>query len=115
MNLFVLFTAIPIVSNVFIFICGVYRCYDSELQANEMAEMEEQRATRSLFVQDLLVSTLESVTSARPDELLPSEDQTLLSTASAISDTPGEDEVNNDRLADDLELISLDDAEENKL
>ena len=94
----------------------ICRCYDSELQENEKSELEERRANRSLFVQDLLVSTLESVKYARPEELLPMDDQNLLSTASAVSDTPEGEEAGNEqsKLAD-VELINLDDVDRKEL
>lgn len=99
------------------FIC---RCYDSELQENEKCELEERRANRSLFVQDLLVSTLESVKSARPEEWLPIDNQDLLSTASAISDTSEGDEAESEqsKRADadaDLELINLENVDQKEL
>ena len=92
------------------------RCYDSELQENEKSQLEEKRANRSLFVQDLLVSTLESVKCARPEELLPIDNQDLQTNASATSDTPegGEAERERCELAD-LELINLDDVDHKEL
>ena len=95
------------------FVC---RCYDSELQEKEKSQLEERRANRSLFVQDLLVSTLESVKCARPEELLPIDNQDLQNTASATLDTPEGDEAERERceLAD-LELINLDDVDRKEL
>ena len=94
----------------------VCRCYDTELQENEKSQLEEQRANRSLFVQDLLVSTLESVKSARPEELLPIDNEDLQTPASATSDTPEGGEAEHERceLAD-LELINLDDVDHKEL
>ena len=83
------------------------RCCENELQEDEKSELEERRANRSLYVQDLLVSTLEPIRSALPEELLPIEDS--LGTASATS-ADGNEAVNEkSELADDLELINLDD------
>ena len=53
---------------------------------------------------------------ARSEELLPMEDQVLLSTASAVSDTPEGDETGSEKskLAD-VELINLDDVDQKEL
>ncbi len=55
--------------------------------------------------------------SARPDELLPIDNPDVLSTASAISDTSEGDEAESEqsKLADDLELINLDDVDHKEL
>lgn len=93
------------------------RCYENELPENEQSELEERRANRSIFVQDLLVSTLESVNSSQHGELEDFEIENVLTTA-AVSDMREEDQVSDheeNTLANDMELINLEEENEKEL
>ena len=88
------------------------RCSDNELPENEQVDLEVKRAMRSLFVQDLLVSTLETLNldsnSGEPSSDFDAETENCI--AEAVSDTPHDEtslEASEQSLANDMELINL--------
>lgn len=96
------------------------RCNDNELPESEQALLEEKRANRSLFVQDLLVSTLETAGSLLHHGDDYAEDfEEDAENVLTISDTPEGAELvaapEENALANDMELINLEDDNEKEL
>lgn len=96
------------------------RCYENELPENEQAELEERRANRSLFVQDLLISTLETANTPQQGELEEDfeNDTENSSSSTAETDTREGDELvarGENALVNDLELINLEDENDKEL